>query len=183
MSNTPKRLKIILAITLVILGVSGRVLPHIWNFAPIVAIGLFAGVYLGRKYALLLPLASMLIGDIFIGFYDLKLMFFVYGSFALAGGVGYLIRNHKNVFTISAASLSASTIFYIITNWAVWQFSPFYEKTAEGLILSYTLALPFFRGALVGDLFYTFLFFGVYEAALYLARQGKLRFSKARRPA
>ena len=161
-SSMSHRAKIIAAVTLVILGVAGRVLPHVWNFAPIVAIGLFAGVYLGKRYAYLLPLAAMLGSDIFLGFYDFKLMFFVYGSFALAGVIGYLIRHRKNVFTISAASISASTLFYVITNWAVWQFSPFYEKTVEGLILSYTLALPFFRSALVVDLFYTFLFFVAY---------------------
>ena len=176
------RAKIIVAVVLVVLGVAGRILPHIWNFAPIVAIGLFAGVYLGKRYALLLPLAAMLVGDIFLGFYDLKLMFFVYASFALAGMIGYLIRNCKNVLTISAASISASTLFYVITNWAVWQFSPFYEKTTEGLMLSYTLALPFFRGALVGDLFYTFAFFGAFEVVLYLARQRKLQLFKTKRP-
>ena len=166
---------------LVVFGVLGRILPHIWNFAPIIAIGLFAGVYLGKRYAYLLPLVAMFVSDIFLGFYDLKLMFFVYTSFTLAGVIGYFIRNCKNVFTISAASISASALFYVITNWAVWQFSPFYEKTVEGLILSYTLALPFFRSALVGDLFYTFLFFGAYEAVLYLAHQKKLRQSKTAR--
>ena len=175
------RAKIIVAVVLVVLGVAGRILPHIWNFAPIVAIGLFAGVYLGKRYALLLPLAAMLVGDVFLGFYDLKLMFFVYASFALAGMIGYLIRNYKNVFTISAASISSSTLFYVITNWAVWKFSPFYEKTAEGLMLSYTLALPFLRSALVGDLFYTFTFFGIYEVVLYLMRQRKLRLFKTKR--
>ena len=177
------RVKIILAVILVMVGVAGRILPHVWNFAPIIAIGLFAGVYLGKRYALILPLAAMLVSDIFLGFYDFKLMFFVYGSFALAGMIGYFIRNCKNVFTISSASISASTFFYVITNWAVWQFSPFYEKTIEGLMMSYTLALPFFRGALVGDLFYTFVFFGAYEAVLYLVHQRKPQLSKTERPA
>lgn len=165
------RTKIIIAIALITLGVLGRLLPHLWNFTPIVAIALVSAVYLGNRYAYLAVLSTLLISDFFIGFYDIKLLLVVYGSFLLAGGIGYIIQKYKSVVTMLAGSLLVSTVFYAVTNFAVWKFSPFYEKTFEGLMLSYTLALPFFRNALVGDLFYTLVLFGVFESALYFVRR------------
>ena len=66
-------------------------------------------------------------------------------------------------------TLSGSVLFYLITNYAVWQFTPMYTKTFAGLIQSYIMALPFFRNSLVGNLFYTAVFFSIYyvlEAAI-----------------
>ena len=55
----------------------------------------------------------------------------------------------------------------MVTNYAVWQFSPWYEKSLAGLLESYTLALPFFRNTLLGDLFYSAVLFGAYEAVVF----------------
>ena len=46
-----------------------------------------------------------------------------------------------------------------------------YSHDLAGQLSSYYNALPFFRGTLFGDLFYTGVFFGVYETAMYLARK------------
>ena len=43
-------------------------------------------------------------------------------------------------------------IFYFITNFGVWLFSNFYEKSFFGLIECYTLAIPFFGNTLLGTL-------------------------------
>jgi len=168
-----QRNKILIAIILVGIGVTARLLPHWWNFTPIIAISLFAGVYLGRNYVWVLPVITMFLSDIFIGFYDLKLMFFVYGSFVIVGIFSYLIKEKKNIITIFLATISASVLFYFITNWAVWQFGLWYPKTINGLLNSYTLAIPFFRNALLGDLFYTFSFFGAYELAIFFVKNFK----------
>lgn len=158
--------KFIIAIFLVIFGVVCRLIPHWWNFTPLAAIALFAGVYLGRRYFVIIPLLAMLIGDLFIGFYEIKLMLAVYLSFLIIGLIGYFIKKYKSAETIVASSILASILFFLITNWAVWQFSPWYAKTLQGLIYCYTMALPFFRNTLLGDLFYTGVLFGVYEGAL-----------------
>ena len=49
-----------IATALVAIGVLGRILPHAWNFAPVVAIGLFAGARLGKVYGLAVPAADIL---------------------------------------------------------------------------------------------------------------------------
>lgn len=166
--------KVIVSAILIVLGVAGRLLPHAFNFAPIAAIALFSGVYLGKKYAIIVPPLSMFLGDIFLGFYSLPLMTAVYGSFILVGILGILIRKYKSVTTILGASVLASVLFFLITNWAVWQFSVWYPHSLAGLIQTYVMGLPFFRNTLLGDLFYTGVLFGAYEGVRYLALKRKL---------
>lgn len=159
--------KIIISVVLVTLGVVCRLLPHLWNFAPVAAIALFAGAYLGKKYALFLPVLTMLAGDIFIGFYELKLMLAVYVSFALIGLIGLLLRKKRTAESVIICSLSASILFFLITNFAVWIFSSWYSHTFSGLINCFVMALPFFRNTLMGDLFYVGVLFGAYEFVLF----------------
>lgn len=173
------KVKIIIALLLVVTGVFGRLLPHMWNFTPIVAIGLFSGVYLGRRYMIMLPIIAMIVSDIFIGFYDIRLMLVVYGSFALVGVFSHLIRQEKNVMTIVLASMSASTLFFLVTNFVVWKITPWYASDISGLLQSYTLAVPFFRSMLIGDLVFTGVFFGIYELVTSGAFRSSLRSSYA----
>ena len=158
-----KVIKFIAAMFFILAGVSLRFIPHAPNFTPIAAIALFGGVYFSRKTALILPLATLIISDIFIGFYEPKLMFFVYGSFLLSVILGFWLRNHKKWHAIAGTAILSSILFFLITNFAVWAFAPWYAKTFSGVIQCYIMALPFFRNTLFGDLFYTAVFFGVYE--------------------
>jgi hypothetical protein len=127
---------------------------------------LFGGVYLSKKYALIIPLLVLFISDLLIGFYGAPMMSFVYGSFLLTGCIGLFLKSHKNPTTIISAALFSSFLFYLITNFGVWLTTPLYLKTLPGLLESYTMAIPFFRNTLLGDLLYTGLFFLGYEAAL-----------------
>lgn len=159
---------ILVALVLLALGVAMRLLPHPANFAPITAIALFAGYYLPRKWAIILPIAAMLIGDLFIGFYDWRLMAVVYLSFALISFLGWAIKG-RGAGAVIISALTASIGFFLITNFAVWLFSSWYPHTLAGLLWCYTLALPFFRNTLLGDLFFTGVLFGAYEAVKALA--------------
>ena len=58
-----------------------RLLPHPANFVPMGALALTSGLYAKNKWQLLLPLGAMLATDFFIGFYDVKVMIFVYAGF------------------------------------------------------------------------------------------------------
>ena len=160
--------KIGLAILLVACGVLGRILPHAWNFAPIVAIGLFAGARLGTRYAFTLPVLAMVISDMFIGFYDWRINLTVYIAMALSGGVGLLLRNRRNPIAIGIGSIAASTLFFLVTNGAVWAFSTMYTHSFGGLMSSYIAGIPFFRNAIVGDVLYSFAFFGLYELSVFI---------------
>lgn len=158
-----KKINIAIAIIFVLIGVSLRLLPHPPNFVPIAAIALFGGVYLSRKVALILPIAVMMISDIFIGSYDIKLMIFVYVSFLICVLLGFWLKKRKKWQTVLGGSILSGIIFFILTNFAVWIFTPWYAKSIYGAIQCYTMALPFFRNTLLGNIFYTGVLFGSYE--------------------
>lgn len=156
---------------LVIIGILGRLIPHAPNFTPLGAVTLFGGTYLPKRIALVLPLATMLLSDLFIGFDSWSSRLTVYGSFLLIGCIGLWLRTHKSTINVVLASLLSSILFFLITNTSVWAFSDMYAKTLDGLLLSYTLAIPFFRNTLTSDLLYTAIFFGSYEFAMYLRKR------------
>ena len=170
-SKEGKILEFLVAIFLILVGGAYRLLPHNPNFAPIVAIALFGGVYFSKKVALALPVITIIISDFFIGFYQPSLMAFVYLSFFISVFLGFWLKNHKKWYNIVATALLSSVIFYILTNFAVWAFTNWYPKDFSGLIDSYIMALPFFRNTLFGDLFFTGLFFGTYEIIEILIRR------------
>ena len=161
------------------IALAGRLLPHPPNFTPIGALALFAGIYLAQKsrWALLLPLAVIFLTDLAIGFYDTKMMLVVYGSFLLYGVFGLLIKDKKNFGTIALATLAGSFLFYIVTNFGVWAFSPLYAPTLDGLMLSYFMGLPFLKYTVLGDLFFIGMFAGAYELATYLIHKKSFKLS------
>ena len=152
---------------LIILGLSARLLPHPANFAPITAIALFCGLYLPRRWSIIVPIVAMFVSDIFIGFYDWKIMLAVYFCFILTGLIGSVVQNRKSFATILGGTLSGSILFFLITNLAVWAFGTMYIHNFAGLLECYTMAIPFFRNSLLGDLFFTGILVGTMESVLY----------------
>ena len=154
------------AFILITLGIAARFLPHPANFAPIGAIAIFSGLYLPKKWGVILPLGAMFFSDIFIGFYALPIMLSVYAGFALMALLGLMVRKNKKLSTALSGAILGSVIFYLMTNGAVWAFGSLYPHTAAGLLQSYFMAIPFFRNSLLGDLFYTGALVGAYETVL-----------------
>ncbi|PIT90539.1 MAG: hypothetical protein COU22_01570 [Candidatus Komeilibacteria bacterium CG10_big_fil_rev_8_21_14_0_10_41_13] len=140
-----------------------RLTPHPANFTPLAAVSLFAGVYLPKKWALSLPISILFISDLFLGFYDWRLASVVYACFILTALMGIYLKNRKNVLTVLSAALGSALVFFLVTNFAVWALSSWYPHTFSGLMLNYTLAVPFFRNTLMGNLFFTGVLFGAYE--------------------
>ncbi|MEK7496884.1 MAG: DUF6580 family putative transport protein [Patescibacteria group bacterium] len=168
---------LVISIILILLVVTGRLIPHVWNVTPIIAVALLAGAVLPRRWAFVVPLLAMFLSDAIIGFYKLPVMLTVYGSFAASAIIGFWLRpevgvNHTsratrfNSFKIIGASITSSTIFFLTTNFAVWATADWYSKTMDGLLLSYTLGLPFFRNMLLGDIIFSGVLFGVWALAV-----------------
>jgi hypothetical protein len=164
-----KRTLIILSLLLISLGVVERFMPHTWNFTPVTAIALAAGAYIGGRYALGVVIAIMALSDISLGFYEWQIMLAVYVSFAVSACIGVYIKKHRTFLTVTAGSVAASLLFFVVTNLAVWKFSGMYPQTLAGLEMCFIAALPFFRGTFVGDLFFSGFFFGVFEMVKKLA--------------
>lgn len=168
------------AVVLIILGIAARFLPHPANFAPIGAIAIFSGLYLPRRWAVVLPLAAMFFSDLFIGFYSWQIMLSVYLSLVIMALIGLVVRRKKNVATVLGGTILGSVAFYLITNFSVWAFGSMYAHNLSGLAQSYIMAIPFFRNSLLGDLFYTGVLAGAYEASLAFIYRQKTAAAKAR---
>lgn len=160
MSKSNTKSQRISLIAIIILAVAARLVPHSPNFAPIGGLALFSGSHFKKKVALLIPLAAMLISDVFLGFHST--MIYVYASFFLTVLIGRLIKNNKWQ-SLALASLGSSFLFFLITNFGVWLSYPMYPKTLDGLFQSYLMGLPFFRNTILSDFFYTFSFFYGYR--------------------
>lgn len=169
MSKQPNTL--IIAALLIALGFASRLLPHPANFAPIGAIAIFGGLYLPKRWAIILPMLAMFVSDIFIGFYTWQIMVAVYGSFAIVGLIGLLVRKNKKTATVIGGTILGSILFFLITNFAVWEFGNMYTHTFAGLIQCYTMAIPFFKNTILGDLFYTGALVGGFELLTYYHRR------------
>lgn len=147
-------------IAMILAAALSRLAPHPPNFAPIGALALFGGAqFADRRLAFLVPLAAMLLSDLCIGLYSH--MQWVYGSFALITCMGLWLRSRRTALGIAGASLVASTLFFLITNFGVWMDSTTtYANGLAGLVACYVAALPFFGNTLLGDGFYCLVLFG-----------------------
>ena len=149
-----------LALILIIVGVVSRIAIHSPNFTPVIAVALFSGVYLNRKYATVIPLILMIASDIVIGFHDTIL--YTWGSVVLISLIGLVIKQNKRVTTIAIAGTFSSILFFIITNFGAW-LSPLYPHTWQGLQECYIAAIPFFRNTFLSTVLYGAVLFGAYE--------------------
>lgn len=158
------RFQYFVAFVFILAAAMSRLLPHLPNFTPIAALGLFGGVYFDKKFATIVPLAALVISDYVIGFHSL--IGWVYGSFLAISLMGMWLKNHKSAGTIAWSTLAGSVLFFIVTNFGVWV-SGYYPHTVDGFIACYVAAIPFFRNTLAGDFFYVTVLFGSYELVRY----------------
>ncbi|HKR06021.1 MAG TPA: DUF6580 family putative transport protein [Bacteroidia bacterium] len=157
--------KIIIGLILVVSLI--RLFPHLPNFTPIGAMALFGGTYISNKrWAILLPLIALFISDmalqIFNGTGFHATMPFVYGSLVLISMLGFLLRKRVQRQTIMVSSLVGSLIFFFVTNFGTWLTEGIYGHSLSGLTNCYIMGIPFFKGTVMGDLFYNLILFGSY---------------------
>ncbi len=149
-----------LAVFLVLVGILLRLAPHPGNFTPVTAIALFSGVVLAPQISLVLPLIVMITSDLIIGPHSLYPL--TWGSFFLVSLLGLALRKNAKAANIFFGTVGGSLLFYLVTNLGVFLLQNMYEKSWNGLIQCYVVALPFFRNTLLGDIFFSALFFGVF---------------------
>jgi hypothetical protein len=150
----------LLALSLIIIGIALRVIPHTANFAPVGAIALFAGAVLSFRTALWLPLVIMVISDLIVGLHPT--VAFTWGGFMLVGLLGATLHNQRNLVRIPLGAIGGALIFYIVSNFGVWLEGRLYPATWQGLADCYFMALPFLRISLLADLGFSTLLFGLY---------------------
>ena len=166
----------IFPISLILLLAFSRLIPHPPNFTPIVAVAIMSGYFFKNiKLSFIVLLISMLFVDIFIGFY--KHMFFVYLSLFLITFIFFKISDKINFKSLFVFGFLGSLIFFVVSNFGVWIFgvlSPVtnlpYEKSLNGLISCYFLAIPFFKNTLFSTIVFSY---AAYLANYFYGRLGQ----------
>ncbi|MBI2327684.1 hypothetical protein HYU92_05200 [Candidatus Curtissbacteria bacterium] len=172
-----------MSLLLIISSILLRLLPHLPNFTPLGASALFSGANFNKKCSVIITMSALLIGDYLLLYvnpfstkpFDFSTIYspialfhstttFVYLSFLIYSLIGIWISHKKSINRILLGSVIASLQFFLITNFGVWA-TGMYGRGLDGLLQSYIMGLPFFKYTILGDLFYSTLFFGAYEIA------------------
>ena len=161
-------------IALILFASFTRIIPHMPNFTPIGAMALFGGAYLSNKYyAFIIPILSLWLSDLILNnfilnYYDQFTWFYPgfiwqYASFGIIILLGYFLLKKITLKKVLMTSIGSSLIFFVITNFGVWASGSMYPLNINGLISCFVLAIPFYKGTLLGFLFYSSFLFGVFE--------------------
>lgn len=164
-----------LIIGLLFMAAISRLLPHPYNFTPIGAMALFGAAYFQHRWmAFLIPalaiwFSSLLLDNIVYSAYYEGFVWFsnggVYIAFALITLMGMGLLTRITMPRLLIGSLGASVLFFLVSNFFVWASGLMYPMTASGLLACFAAGLPFFRNAILGDLFYVAVLFGTYAWA------------------
>lgn len=172
-----------------------RVIPHLPNFSPVLAICLWIGARGFSSQGALRGLMAVFIGvfasDLFMQSFD-PAMVAVYVAFMALSGLGFIARGHlyqaddfslsnrtttkslsgkwaKKTLTSILLPASGAVFFFVFTNFAVWCFSGMYPLNLTGLFECFALAVPFFRTSLVATVG-AFLVFEAFYFVSYFVR-------------
>jgi len=165
---TTNHMRMLVILAAIVSAAAMRLVPHPPNFAPLGAMALFSGAYLGRRpVAFAAPLGALLLSDLVLGFYPGMIVQYV--SVALVVVLGWAALKRISALRIGGAALASSCLFFVLTNFGVWLLSGMYPQTIPGLAACYVAAIPFFQNTVAGDLFFSailFLGFALLERAL-----------------
>lgn len=154
---------IVASLIAILLRLSGQ---SFLNFSAMGGLAVLCGAVIRPSWlGLLIPLGCRLITDCVLeyrtgyGFYDS--MAFEYGAYAAIFGIARLVRPTQLPAAFGTGLLAALT-FFVISNLGVWMMPHegqyLYAHTLAGLIQCFTMALPFAKGTLAGDVGFSIAF-------------------------
>jgi len=136
---------------------ASRFVPHPWNFTSLLALSFYVPAILGLRYIPLVIIAFA-ITDFFIGYHGLT--HWTWGSVFL---IGFLPLYFKNSIKLRIpGALTGAVIFFLVTNFGWWS-TGYYGHTVEGLVICYTLAIPFFTSTFLSTFLFSLLIEGIYK--------------------
>tara|TARA_B100001027_G_scaffold135745_1_gene94119 strand:+ start:625 stop:1113 length:489 start_codon:yes stop_codon:yes gene_type:complete len=144
---------------------ASRFIPHPPNFTSLIALSFYVPALLGRRFIPSL-IFSFLLTDLVIGFHNT--LFFTWGSVLLIGIISNIFKKNLGLRLIGA--IAGVLIFFIFSNFGVWC-TGLYGYNFEGLIICYSLALPFLGNTFVS----TIIFSALIEILLSIMKLMKIR--------
>ncbi len=157
---------------------SSPVFSILSNLTPFGAMALFGGHYFRDKWkAMLVPVAALWISDVFLNrlYYKDQWVFFyggqlwVYGTFAATVILGMLMSK-PTFIRVTGFGIGAALLHWLVTDFGVWISGstdittglPF-TRDWNGFVKCFTLALPFLRNMILGNLVFCGVMFGAFE--------------------
>ena len=141
-------------------------LPHAWHFTPLAASLLFFGAR-GSRRQMWIPVVLLAATDVVLTklIYSYVLSWDHLVTWAWYAAILWLgssvLREKSGLWRVIGAALASSVSFFLISNFAVWAAWPdMYPRSFSGLMMSYTAGIPFFRGTVESDLFFSIAMFG-----------------------
>ena len=147
------------------IGVFGRLIPHLPNMTPLLSLGLLSGALFSKRVALVFMAITMLLSDYLLAYIKGYPAFgswtwFTYSAFLAIVYLGaYLSSNVKWIRAILFV-MASSFGFWLWTNLGTWLLSGMYPTTLAGLMACYVAALPFLKNTLLGSLIWMLIFLG-----------------------
>lgn len=147
-----------LIILLIATAVGWRIINHEYQIAPnleiVTSVSVIAAIVLGFQAAIIVPISTMILSDLIIG--NSSIFMFTWSSFVIIGVSALLLRKlnkqpKKQILYSVGFAITSSFLFFIVTNFGVWA-QGWYPATFAGLMDSYTMAIPFYRTMLIGNL-------------------------------
>lgn len=169
---------IIVASLLIFIGAFSRLIDHLPNFSPMEAIALFGGAYLtSRVAAYLIPIVAIFLSDLILNNTIMRPFFtehegvVILDDYMLYNAIGMvaIVAMSRVVFSkidslrVVGGAVSASAIFFIITNIGSWLSLPIYSKDITGLTTAISAGIPFFNTSWISTLLFSILLFGSFE--------------------
>ena len=158
---------VLLAIAVRFLPFAGPLnfLPHAWHFTPLAASLLFFGAR-GSRRQMWIPLVLLAATDVILTKYIYAYTFawdqlVTWAWYAGILWLGTNLRENSGLLRVLGAALASSVSFFLISNFAVWAaWGDMYPRNFQGLIACYAAGVPFFRGTIESDLFFSVAMFG-----------------------
>lgn len=173
LKNNTKRIAFLAMIVLITTCIRflpfALVLPY--NFSPVTAIALFSGLYFTNRWqSFIIPLVCIWVSDLFINYlYTHQFQpfytgfYWQYGTYALIVLIGIIFSQNIKLSNLILGSLSASILFFMITNFGTWFTFDMYPKTTAGLAMCYVAGIPFFKYTILSDFLFTAALFAIVQ--------------------
>ncbi len=164
---------------IVALAVAARFIPGAANFSPVYAGLLFGGVYLKKRDSIWFPILLLAGSDLLVNallyqmsFQWMQMLNWV--AFAAIITVGWWLQKRVTVRNVLIASVAGPSVFFLISNFAVWLVGGLYPPTFGGLAACFAAALPFYGNSLISGVLFSGILFGAYEFYLRKAHSREL---------
>jgi len=133
-----------------------RVVPHIANLVPLIALVIFATRVFSFGYAAVICISAVCLSDALLyailpyplGYW----IAFTYSGLVLTLALGYYLRAQKNAPLFVLGVSCADLLYWTWTNFGVWLIGSMYPRDFAGMIACYVNALPFLTRSLLANI-------------------------------